>query len=151
MRQDKPGLYPYEARVEPIPGEATQANNSATYLLRVVDQPVRVMLLEGKPYWDSKFLVRTLSSTPAVELDSIVRVAEGRLMRRTCRGQRRTDRRRDDRSRLHRRPPAARSRRASRSRRRRGRSSTDAAEVLTAPTGSAGTRSSCSGGTPRCS
>lgn len=81
--QDKVGVYPYEARVEPLPGEATQANNAATYLLRVIDQPVRVLLLEGKPYWDSKFLVRTLASVPAVELDSIVRIADGRFMNRT--------------------------------------------------------------------
>ena len=83
VTQDKTGLYPYEARVDPLPGEATQANNSATYLLRVIDQPVRVLLVEGKPYWDSKFLVRTLVGVPAVELDSVVRVADGRLMRRT--------------------------------------------------------------------
>ena len=83
VTQPKPGIYLYEARVEPIPGEATQANNIATYLLRVIDQPIRVLLLEGKPYWDSKFLVRTLASVPAVELDSVVRVAQGRLLRRT--------------------------------------------------------------------
>lgn len=83
VKQDRTGLYPYEVRVEPLPGEATQANNSATYLLRVVDQPIRVLVVEGKPYWDTKFLIRTLASVPAVELDSIVRVTDGRLMRRT--------------------------------------------------------------------
>ena len=62
VKQDKMGLYPYEARVDPLPGEATQANNSATYLLRVIDQPISVLLVEGKPYWDTKFLMRTLSS-----------------------------------------------------------------------------------------
>ncbi|HWE93963.1 MAG TPA: vWA domain-containing protein [Tepidisphaeraceae bacterium] len=80
--QEKVGVYPYEARVEPVPGEATEANNSATYLLRVIDQPIRVLALEGKPYWDSKFLVRTLASVPAVELDSVVRISEGRFMQR---------------------------------------------------------------------
>lgn len=81
--QEKVGVYPYEVRVEPIAGEATQANNSATYLLRVIDQPIRVLALEGKPYWDSKFLIRTLASAPALELNSIVRVADGRYMNRT--------------------------------------------------------------------
>ncbi len=83
VKQEKPGLYPYEARVEPVPGEVTQANNQATYLLRVVDDPIRVLTLEGKPYWDSKFLTRTLASVSAVELHSVVRVADGRFVERS--------------------------------------------------------------------
>ena len=51
-------------------------------LLRVVDQPVRVLLLEGKPYWDTKFLVRTLSADQSIELTSVVQLAEGRLLQR---------------------------------------------------------------------
>ena len=48
-----PGLYRYEVRADALPGEVTTVNNSAPLLLRVVDQPIRVLLLEGKPYWDS--------------------------------------------------------------------------------------------------
>jgi len=44
-----------------------------------VDQPVRVLLLEGKPYWDTKFLVRHLVADPSVALTSVVQLAEGRL------------------------------------------------------------------------
>ena len=51
-------------------------------LLRVLDQPVRVLLLEGKPYWDTKFLVRTLSADPSIRLTSVVQLAEGRLLER---------------------------------------------------------------------
>ncbi|MEN6451314.1 MAG: hypothetical protein ABFC96_12555, partial [Thermoguttaceae bacterium] len=76
------GLYRYEVRAEPMPGEATTANNTAPLLLRVIDQPIRMLLLEGKPYWDTKFLVRTLAADPSVELTSVVQLAEGRLMRR---------------------------------------------------------------------
>jgi hypothetical protein len=83
VSRDKVGVYPYEARVEPLPGELTQANNSAPYLLRVVDQPIHVLQIEGKPYWDSKFLMRTLGSVPAVELDSAVRITDSRVMWRT--------------------------------------------------------------------
>jgi hypothetical protein len=87
VTQEKVGVYPYELRVEPLPGEVTQGNNAAAYLLRVVDQPIRVLQLEGKPYWDSKFLQRTLTAVPAVELDSVVRVAEGRYIRRATKRQ----------------------------------------------------------------
>ncbi|MGB7735554.1 MAG: hypothetical protein WBL72_17895 [Thermoguttaceae bacterium] len=75
-----PGLYRYEVRADALPGEVTTVNNSAPLLLRVVDQPIRVLLLEGKPYWDTKFLVRTLSADESIELTSVVQLAEGRLL-----------------------------------------------------------------------
>ena len=77
-----PGLYRYEVRADPLPEEVTQVNNTATLLVRVVDQPIRVLLLEGKPYWDTKFLIRTLSEDQSIELVSIVQMAEGRLLER---------------------------------------------------------------------
>lgn len=80
---DAPGLFAYTVRAQPLPGETSQANNTASYLLRVVNEPIRVLVIEGKPYWDSKFLLRTLSSDPAVALDSIVRMTDDRLLRRT--------------------------------------------------------------------
>jgi hypothetical protein len=83
ISQDKPGLYPYEVKAMPLPGEVSQANNSASYLLRVVDEPIRVLVLEGKPYWDSKFLTRTLAADPAVALDLIVKLTDSRFIRRT--------------------------------------------------------------------
>ena len=60
VSQDKPGVYRYEVRAGPLPGEVSRSNNTAPLLLRVVDKPIRVLLLEGKPYWDAKFLMRTL-------------------------------------------------------------------------------------------
>lgn len=79
VSQPKSGLYRYEISVDPLPGETTVVNNTAALLLRVVEEPVRVLLLEGKPYWDTKYLVRTLSADPSIELTSVVQVAEGRL------------------------------------------------------------------------
>ncbi|MBI3861978.1 MAG: hypothetical protein HY290_08780 [Planctomycetia bacterium] len=83
VKQEARGLYRYEARVEPFPGEVTQVNNHSTFVLRVVDEPIRVLLVEGKPYWDSKFLARTLASDPSIELVSIVRMTGNRYLQRT--------------------------------------------------------------------
>ena len=83
VSQDKPGLYRYEVRVAPLPGEISTVNNTATFVLRVVNEPVRLLLLEGKPYWDAKFLVRTILGDPSIELDSVVRMSENRFLRRT--------------------------------------------------------------------
>ncbi len=65
--EDTAGLYRFQVRAAPIDGEATVDDNSATLLLRVVDRPVKVLLVEGKPYWDSKFLVR---NSPAIRRSS---------------------------------------------------------------------------------
>lgn len=77
-----PGLYRYEVRADTLPGEVTALNNTATLLVRVVDQPIRVLLLEGKPYWDTKFLIRTLSTDPSIALVSMVQMAPGRVLQR---------------------------------------------------------------------
>ena len=83
ISRDRSGLYRFDVRVEPLPGEATPLNNSASLVLRVVDEPVRVLLLEGKPYWDAKFLVRTLAADESVRLETVVRLADSRYLRRT--------------------------------------------------------------------
>ncbi len=83
VEQKERGLYRYDVQVTPFEGELTQVNNYSTFLLRVVDEPIRVLLVEGKPYWDSKFLARTLSSDPSIELVSVVRMSEGRYLERT--------------------------------------------------------------------
>jgi hypothetical protein len=83
ITHDKVGIYPYEVRVEPMPGQTSLANISASYVLRVVDEPIRMLLLEGKPYWDSKFFVRTLAADPAVAISAVIRISDSRLMRRT--------------------------------------------------------------------
>lgn len=82
VRQEESGLYRYEVSVAGQPGEVTTLNNKATLLVRVVDEPVKVLVLEGKPYWDSKFLLRLLSSDEAVELTSIIRLAPNRFVYR---------------------------------------------------------------------
>ena len=82
LQQESIGLYRYEVKTEPLQGEISLANNQAIVSLRVVDKPVKVLVLEGKPYWDAKFLLRTMTLDLSTELDSITRVTESRLHRR---------------------------------------------------------------------
>ncbi len=83
VSQDKIGLYRYTVQIAPHPDEVTALNNTATVLVRVIDQPVQALLLEGKPYWDTKFLIRTLGQDPSIALSSVIRIADGRLLERT--------------------------------------------------------------------
>ena len=77
------GMYRYVVAATPVEGEATIADNQASLQVQVIDEPIRVLLLEGKPYWDTKFLARNLAADPAIELTSLVHIREDRLMRRT--------------------------------------------------------------------
>ena len=83
LRPQDAGLFRYVATVAPLEGEVTAADNQASFQLQVIDQPIGVLLLEGKPYWDTKFLARNLAADPAIQLTSLVRIREDRLMRRT--------------------------------------------------------------------
>lgn len=65
-----------------VAGEATAADNQTTVLVQRLDEPVDVLLLEGKPYWDSKFLARNLSADPVVQLTSIIRLGEQRFLQK---------------------------------------------------------------------
>lgn len=82
VSQKKPGVYRYQVEVDALPEEVSPVNNAAALLLRVVDEPMQVVLLEGKPYWDTKFLVRTLAQDRSVELTSVVQMAPGRVLKR---------------------------------------------------------------------
>jgi hypothetical protein len=83
VADDEVGLVRYEAAIQPIDGEVSSANNAAPLVVRTVDQPIRILLLEGKPYWDTKFFTRTLASDAAVELTTVVQMTRGRLLERT--------------------------------------------------------------------
>ena len=62
--------------------EATTADNQTTVLVQRLNAPIGVLVLEGKPYWDSKFLTRNLAQDPVVEMTSVVRVGSRRFLRR---------------------------------------------------------------------
>lgn len=63
-------------------GEATTADNQTTILVQRLNNPIDVLVLEGKPYWDSKFLARNLASDPVVQLTTLVKLGPGRFLQR---------------------------------------------------------------------
>ena len=76
------GLFRYEVRVEDLVGEASSLDNKGSLSVRVLDAPIGVLLLEGKPYWDSKFLARNLSADPSIRLESLVMLKSDRFLHR---------------------------------------------------------------------
>ena len=66
--------------VASLPDEATDADNHVTVLMQPLEKPIETLVLEGKPYWDNKFLVRNFSSDPVLKVTAINRVNDDRFV-----------------------------------------------------------------------
>ncbi len=66
--------------VATLPDEATDADNHVTVLMQPLEKPIETLVLEGKPYWDNKFLVRNFSSDPVLKVTAINRVNDDRFL-----------------------------------------------------------------------
>ncbi|MFP4056521.1 MAG: hypothetical protein ACLF0G_06610 [Candidatus Brocadiia bacterium] len=50
------GTYKLEAELPTLPGETTEQNNAAQRSIRVIDQDIKVLYVEGKPRWEYRYL-----------------------------------------------------------------------------------------------
>ncbi|MBX2881035.1 MAG: hypothetical protein KTR32_13920 [Granulosicoccus sp.] len=60
-------------------------NNRQPRILKVADDPQRILYVEGEPRWEYKFLRRALSEQPAVELVSLLRTSANKFYRQGVR------------------------------------------------------------------
>ncbi|MEZ6138118.1 MAG: hypothetical protein R3C53_24810 [Pirellulaceae bacterium] len=81
----------YRISAAEVVGEVTTADNQTAVLVQRLNAPIGVLVLEGKPYWDSKFLSRNLAADPVVDLTAIVQLSPGRFLRRKVTVQRETE------------------------------------------------------------
>jgi len=68
----------YQVRVKPQAGETQLANNVAEFGVVVVQDKIRVLLVEGTPYWDSKFIAQLLQNQGNVNLALVYRLTQDR-------------------------------------------------------------------------
>lgn len=78
VTEPRAGFYRYTFAVTPAPGESDITNNRAHAFLSVMDARARVLLLEGRPSWDARFLARTLREDPTLILDSVFQLTPHR-------------------------------------------------------------------------
>lgn len=76
----------YTLRTAPWPGEHLPANNTDMVRVKVLGSKTRVLLLEGAPYWDSKFLAQLLRQQGAVDILTVHRLNEERYFRVEAKG-----------------------------------------------------------------
>jgi hypothetical protein len=67
---DRVGKFVYEISTPVLDGESIRENNTRTFLLRVIRDKVRVLLVAGRPSWDERFLRSLLKHDPNVDLIS---------------------------------------------------------------------------------
>jgi hypothetical protein len=78
LQEPVKGVYHYRVEVEPLEGEADLRNNRRSVFARVVDEKSRVLVVEGRPSWDTKFLLRALRTDPNLDVTSLFYVARDR-------------------------------------------------------------------------
>jgi hypothetical protein len=54
--EQKTGTLSLEIAVSPLPGEATEENNSATRTVKMIDEKIKVLFVEGRPRWEFRYL-----------------------------------------------------------------------------------------------
>jgi len=74
VKAPEAGEQRYVFRVAPQPEESDTANNERAVFLRSVGEKVRVLVAEGQPHWDTKFLVQTLKRNAHVDLTAVYRL-----------------------------------------------------------------------------
>jgi len=80
------GVKNIEARLDPIEGEQSSANNSVTRVLSVDQSKRRILYVEGEPRWEYKFLRRAVEDDPALHLVSILRTTQNKIYRQGVEG-----------------------------------------------------------------
>jgi len=76
IHEETTGSVRYKVEVEPLAGESDKHNNDRTIIARIIDEQTRVLVVEARPHWDSKFLLRCLRADTNIEVTSIFHINE---------------------------------------------------------------------------
>ncbi len=69
-------LHGYTVRVQPMERELNTTNNQRHVFVHVSRERIRALLLEGEPYWDTRFLIRALAADAQVDLTVVHRLGD---------------------------------------------------------------------------
>lgn len=79
VSHEEPGQFEYTFRVAPVANERELSNNTATTYLNVISERIRILEIEGKPFWDSTFLRRSFARNDKFDIDSLVAFTNDRV------------------------------------------------------------------------
>ena len=75
------GFHRFQVEADAWPGEDGTANNFAVFQVNVLKTKIRVLVAEGTPHWDSKFLIQLLRRQGYLQVDTIHRLTTERFFR----------------------------------------------------------------------
>lgn len=78
VSEEEAGQYEYSIIAKSLPNELATDNNTAVNYLGVLKDRIRILLIEGDPYWDSTFLRRSLARNDKLNVDALVRFTDTR-------------------------------------------------------------------------
>lgn len=85
VKQDRPGVYEYRFAVDPVADEVELRNNEQVLFLSVAERRIRVLLVEGEPHWETKFLAEALRHDDRLALTQVSQLSQTRLETLTSR------------------------------------------------------------------
>jgi len=77
----KAGYSEFTMELASPEGDSDRSNNRLTAGVFVLTQKLRILLLEGEPYWDTKFLSHLLRVQTNMVMDAVFRVANDRFFK----------------------------------------------------------------------
>ncbi len=79
VTHEEAGQYEYSFRAAPVANERELSNNSAATYLNVISERIRILEIEGTPFWDSTFLRRSFARNDKFDIDSLVAFTGSRV------------------------------------------------------------------------
>lgn len=70
-----------EVELSPLPGEATLENNTLRQTLRVLDEKIKVLYVEGSPRWEFRYLRGVLKRDPRIDVQFVTTEGDKELAR----------------------------------------------------------------------
>jgi uncharacterized membrane protein len=82
----EPGARTIRFRIPPQPGEEITQNNVREALLDVEDRKEKILLFDGEPHFEIKFIKRAVDDDPNLRVVLLERTAENKYLRRDVEG-----------------------------------------------------------------
>ena len=76
-RPTRAGRHRYRVQVGKVSGAATDITNVVNTVVEVIDEPIRVLYVEGTPRFELKFINVWLARDPVIDLTTVTRMPKG--------------------------------------------------------------------------